>query len=108
VQGAGCRVQGAGCRVQGAGCRVQGAGFRVQDVVCRVKAVRETLNRGGCGWGLASHHLDRARYSRGSSVTCRGTSLMKNSTPLGPYSRTMQPRLSLLRPRQVNSQNPKS
>ena len=65
VQGSGSRVQGSGLRVQvqGSGFRVQGSGFRIQDT------------------GFVS--------ARTRSSTCRGTSLIRNSTPLGPCSRTM-------------------
>ena len=79
VQGAGCRVQGAGCRVQGAGCRVQGAGCRVQDAGCRVQGV---LLR-------AVPAIVSEKSLSVKSRTYRGISLVRNSAPQGPYSRTM-------------------
>ena len=71
------RVQGSRFRVQGSGCMVQGAGFRVQ----------------GSGDEETNATLPTIKWptikETGSTDEYRGTSLVRNSLPLGPYSRTM-------------------
>jgi len=68
VEGGGWRVEGGELRVEGGRLKVENRGLRVDDllVLC----------------GAAYFHLPRASVYR-------GTSIVRNSAFLGPYSRNM-------------------
>jgi len=89
VQGSGCKVQGSQCRVHGSRCRVQGSEFRVQGSGSRVHGLGFRVQ--GSGFRVQGRVRPcRAPVPTGvGSRFYRGTSLIRNSTPLKPYRRTM-------------------
>jgi hypothetical protein len=80
VSDLGFRVPGLGSRVLGFGLRVSGFGFRIPGFGFRV------LGFGFRSQGLA---LPRRPAPGVDFGVYRGTSLIRNSTPLGHYGRTM-------------------
>ena len=80
VSGLRLRVWGLGFRVKGLGFRVRGSGFRAQCLTIIAEISSEVHCR-VCENACHTIELWLAGYS--------GTSLIRNSEPLGPYSRTM-------------------
>ena len=105
VQGSGFRQGSGRLRVEGVGCRVEGSGLRGH--FGDVEFARRTLRLGHHDFDHLQLVVDRrqlpirpGRALHGERY--RGTSAIRNSAPLGPYSRKMGGRPLPVRPGQAS------
>ena len=80
-------VQGLGFRVQGSGFRVQGSEFRVRSALAGFRGWGLRFQGPYCWQGKLGPCCSAAFL--GSISLHMGTSLIRNSAPLAPYSRNM-------------------